>query len=180
MQICVPCPSVLRFYHPSTLHPHIHSQFKTLTIHSKSTPPPPLVSPKWNVTSHHVTYLPLSSAGSCLGLVWVLKRQSINNKNNRAPVAATLPRAQILQFSTSPIRHAAPREAIVRLPATRCPLPAPRDLPSDRPGRHSRLGRELAASLSSVSQLPFPRHTMPRPHVLHPTLRPLLDTRSIT
>lgn len=165
MQICVPCPSVLRFYHPSTLHPHIHSQFKTLTIHSKSTPPPPLVSPKWNVTSHHVTYLPLSSAGSCLGLVWVLKRQSINNKNNRAPVAATLPRAQILQFSTSPIRHAAPREAIAR-------LPAPRDLPSDRPGRHSRLGRELAASLSSVSQLPFPRHTMPRPHVLHPTLRP--------
>lgn len=47
--------------------------------------------------------------------------------------------------------------------ATRYPLSATRsrDLPSGRPGRHARLGRGVAVSLSSAS-LPFPRYTTPR------------------
>ena len=80
------------------------------------------MSPRWNVTSRHVTYLPAVLRlrrvlfGSCLGA-----KKAINkSQNNRALVAAArIPRAL---FSNSPC---SPREAIARLPATRYPLPAP-------------------------------------------------------
>lgn len=72
MQISVPCPSLAppSSLPPSTLHTHIHSQFKTSSLVTRT-------------VTRHISPLPPCPPVPrrvLFGCVWVLKRQSINNK----------------------------------------------------------------------------------------------------